>query len=176
LTRHPKTTTFTMKFFYPLALALAAVVAAQDDDCDAAPIVEACLSSETAKVKDCDTLDYDCLCAAYQAVATCYNNCPKDSRAPSAQNEVTIYCQQASLHGSAAQRKTQTVASATGSATNAVASNSATATATRTATDEAASTSSSSTATSTPNMGVGQLARNTGGVLLAVAGVVAAVL
>lgn len=39
-----------MKFFYPLALALAAVVAAADDDCDAAPIVEACLTSENAKV------------------------------------------------------------------------------------------------------------------------------
>ncbi|GKT52542.1 uncharacterized protein ColSpa_12723 [Colletotrichum spaethianum] len=166
-----------MKFFYPLALALAAVVAAQDDDCDAAPIVEACLTSENAKVKDCDPVDYDCLCAAYQAVATCYNNCPKDTRAAPAQQQVTVFCQQASLYGSAAQAsKTQTVASASGSATNGVASASATATATSTAADDSASTSSSATATSTPNMGVGQLARNTGGVLLAVAGVVAAVL
>lgn len=39
-----------MKFFYPLALALAAVVAAQDDQCDAANIVTACLDSETDKV------------------------------------------------------------------------------------------------------------------------------
>ncbi|KAK6217546.1 hypothetical protein QIS74_07660 [Colletotrichum tabaci] len=167
-----------MKFFYPLALALAAVVAAQDDQCDAANIVTACLDSETDKVTACNPTDYDCQCAAYQAVATCYNNCPNDARAVPAQQQVTIYCQQASIHGSAAQRKTQTVASATGSATNAAASNSASPTAaTRTAADEAASTAaSSSTATSTPNMGVGQLARNTGGVLLAVAGVVAAVL
>ncbi|TKW52497.1 hypothetical protein CTA1_5817 [Colletotrichum tanaceti] len=167
-----------MKFFYPLALALAAVVAAQDDQCDAANIVTACLDSETDKVKACDPADWDCQCAAHQAVATCYNNCPKDARALPAQQEVTIYCQQASIHGSAAQRKTQTVAaSATGFATNAAASNSASPTAATPTADEAASTAaSSSTATSTPNMGVGQLARNTGGVLLAVAGVVAAVL
>ncbi|KAK1654446.1 hypothetical protein BDP81DRAFT_415748 [Colletotrichum phormii] len=168
-----------MKFFYPLALALAAVVAAADDDCDAAPIVEACLTSENAKVKDCNSTDYDCLCAAYQAVATCYNNCPKDSRASPAQNQVTIFCQQASLNGSAAMRKTQSVVSATGSATGAVASASASATAatgTSASGSSASSTASASSSSSTANMGVGQLARNTGGVLLAVAGVVAAVL
>ncbi|KAK1700409.1 hypothetical protein BDP55DRAFT_722948 [Colletotrichum godetiae] len=168
-----------MKFFYPLALALAAVVAAADDDCDAAPIVEACLTSENAKVKDCSSTDYDCLCAAYQAVATCYNNCPKDSRASPAQNQVTIFCQQASLYGSAAMRKTQSVVSATGSATGAVASASASATAatgTSASGSSASSTASASSSSSTANMGVGQLARNTGGVLLAVAGVVAAVL
>lgn len=191
-----------MKFFYPLALALAAVVAAADDDCDAAPIVEACLTSENAKVnksletlsqlqqptltscslqvKDCNATDYDCLCAAYQAVATCYNNCPKDSRAAPAQGQVTIYCQQASLYGSAAMRKTQSVVSATGSASAAVASNSASATAAATGTSasgsSASSTASASSSSSSANIGVGQLARNTGGVLLAVAGVVAAVL
>ncbi|OHE95361.1 hypothetical protein CORC01_09372 [Colletotrichum orchidophilum] len=164
-----------MKFFYPLALALAAVVAAADDDCDAAPIVEACLSSENVKVNDCNSTDYDCLCAAYQAVATCYNNCPKDPRAAPAQGQVTIFCQEASLYGSAAMRKTQSVAAATGSASAAVATNSATATATA-ASGTASSTASASSSTSTPNLGVGQLARNTGGVLLAVAGVVAAVL
>ncbi|KAK1984867.1 hypothetical protein LZ30DRAFT_710364 [Colletotrichum cereale] len=165
-----------MKFSYPLALALAAVVAAQDDNCDAAPIVEACLSSENAKVKDCNSVDYDCLCAAYQAVATCYNNCPKDPRASPAQSQVTVFCQQASLYGSAALRsKTEAAIAATATGSK-VASVSATATATSTASEDAASTTSSATASSTPNMGVGQLARNTGGVLLAVAGVVAAVL
>ncbi|KAK1543341.1 hypothetical protein CPAR01_03974 [Colletotrichum paranaense] len=172
--------TLKMKFFYPLALALAAVVAAADDDCDAAPIVEACLTSENAKVKDCNATDYDCLCAAYQAVATCYNNCPKDSRAAPAQGQVTIYCQQASLYGSAAMRKTQSVVSATGSASAAVASNSASATAAATGTSasgsSASATASASSSSSSANIGVGQLARNTGGVLLAVAGVVAAVL
>ncbi|KAF3809251.1 hypothetical protein GCG54_00011447 [Colletotrichum gloeosporioides] len=159
-----------MQFFLPITLLIAAV-AAQDTKCAAEPIVETCLSSETAKVEACSATDYDCQCAAYQAVATCYNNCPNDARASSAQNQVTIFCQQASLYGSAAQRKTASVAS--GSATAAVASNSATATPT---TGSSASATASVSATSTPNLGVGQLARNTGGVLLAVAGVVAAVL
>ncbi|KAF6839816.1 hypothetical protein CMUS01_04156 [Colletotrichum musicola] len=161
-----------MKFFLPIAL-LAAAVAAQDPKCDAEPIVEACLASENAKVEACSTTDYDCLCAAYQSVATCYNNCPKDSRASPAQNQVTIFCQQASLYGSKAQQKTATPS---GSATAAVASNAATATPSATAGEDAASTTASVSPTSTPNLGVGQLARNTGGVLLAVAGVVAAVL
>ncbi|KAK2004152.1 hypothetical protein LX36DRAFT_477262 [Colletotrichum falcatum] len=165
-----------MQFFYPLALALAAVAAAQDDKCDAAPIVEACLTSENAKVDACNATDYDCKCAGYQAVATCYNNCPNDSRAAPAQSQVTIFCQQASLYGSAAMRsKTEAAAAATATGSG-VASVSASATPTSTAADDAATTSSSATASSTPNMGVGQLARNTGGVLLAVAGVVAAVL
>ncbi|KAF9882145.1 hypothetical protein CkaCkLH20_00181 [Colletotrichum karsti] len=166
-----------MKFLLPITL-LAAAVAAQTTavssggtvKCDAENIVETCLQSENAKVQACSPTDYDCQCAAYQAVATCYNNCPKDVRAAPAQQQVGIYCQQASLYGSAAQRKTQSVASGTASA--AVASHSAT----PTATDDAASTTASVSATSTPNLGVGQLARNTGGVLLAVAGVVAAVL
>ncbi|KAJ0387885.1 hypothetical protein COL922a_001437 [Colletotrichum nupharicola] len=160
-----------MQFFLPITLLIAAV-AAQDTKCAAEPIVETCLSSEKAKVEACSATDYDCQCAAYQAVATCYNNCPNDARASSAQNQVTIFCQQASLYGSAAQRKTASAASS-GSATAAVASNSATATPT---TGSSASATASVSATSTPNLGVGQLARNTGGVLLAVAGVVAAVL
>ncbi|KAK2755141.1 hypothetical protein CKAH01_01033 [Colletotrichum kahawae] len=159
-----------MQFFLPITLLIAAV-AAQDTKCAAENIVETCLSSENAKVAACSPTDYDCQCAAYQAVATCYNNCPNDARASPAQNQVTIFCQQASLYGSAAQRKTASVAS--GSATAAVASNSATATPT---TGSSASAIASVSATSTPNLGVGQLARNTGGVLLAVAGVVAAVL
>ncbi|TDZ39786.1 hypothetical protein C8035_v002210 [Colletotrichum spinosum] len=164
-----------MKFFLPLA-ALVAAAAAQTSECAAAVILETCLESENAKVAACKSVDYDCLCAAYQAVATCYNNCPNDVRASPAQGQVTTFCTQASLYGSAAARKTASVASASASA--AVASNSATATAaTASASDDAASsTASASSATSTPNLGVGQLARNTGGVLLAVAGVVAAVL
>ncbi|KAL0942425.1 uncharacterized protein CTRU02_200311 [Colletotrichum truncatum] len=162
-----------MKFFVPLAL-LVAAVAAQDPKCDAAPIVETCLTSENNKVKACKADDWDCLCAAYQAVATCYNNCPNDPRASPAQQQVGVFCSNASLYGSAAQRKT---ASVSASATAAVASNSATPTAAATTgTNDAASTTASVSPTSTPNLGVGQLARNTGGVLLAVAGVVAAVL
>lgn len=38
--------------------------------CDADYIVDRCLSTETAKIKECDALDYKCQCAAYEAVAT----------------------------------------------------------------------------------------------------------
>jgi len=59
-----------MKFFVPLALLVAAVSAQDPNDCDAANIVEACLQSERAKMTDCGTADYDCQCAAAEAIAT----------------------------------------------------------------------------------------------------------
>ena len=59
-----------MKFITALALLFAAGVTAQDEDCEAAYIVTRCLSTETAKADACETEDYDCLCAAYEAIAT----------------------------------------------------------------------------------------------------------
>lgn len=59
-----------MKFIAALALLTAAGVSAQDSSCEAEYIVTRCLSTETAKVSACATTDYDCLCAAYQAIAT----------------------------------------------------------------------------------------------------------
>lgn len=38
--------------------------------CEADYIVERCLSTETDKVEACDPTDYDCQCAAYEAIAT----------------------------------------------------------------------------------------------------------
>ncbi|CAI0645989.1 unnamed protein product [Colletotrichum noveboracense] len=103
-----------MQFFLPITLLIAAV-AAQDTKCAAEPIVETCLSSENAKVEACSATDYDCQCAAYQAVATCYNNCPNDARASPAQNQVTIFCQQASLYGSATTSATTSASTAAAS-------------------------------------------------------------
>lgn len=81
----------------PAAIALVALsfvhaVAAQDKNCEAEYIVTRCLKTETDKAGACDTTDYDCLCAAYEAIATCYNNCPNDDRAPAARHQVTAYC------------------------------------------------------------------------------------
>jgi hypothetical protein len=59
-----------MKFFVPIALLIAAVSAQGDDSCDAANIVESCLSGERAKMKACGPADYDCQCYAAQAIAT----------------------------------------------------------------------------------------------------------
>ncbi|KAK0385068.1 hypothetical protein NLU13_7546 [Sarocladium strictum] len=136
--------------------------------CEADYIVERCLSTETDKVEACDPTDYDCQCAAYEAVATCYNNCPNDPRAAPAQNQVQVFCQQASLHN------TKTTATSSGSKT----------TSAPTATnDDAEETGSqvSNTATfeaKTPEEtgAAGEVFVNAGGALVAVAGAIAALL
>ncbi|EGX93761.1 hypothetical protein CCM_02030 [Cordyceps militaris CM01] len=81
-----------MKFLAAFTLLVAAGVTAQDMNCEAEYIVSRCLKTETDKVTACDQTDFNCLCAAYQAVATCYNNCPNDTRGPSAVANVTAYC------------------------------------------------------------------------------------
>ncbi|KAL7896492.1 hypothetical protein HDV63DRAFT_401299 [Trichoderma sp. SZMC 28014] len=65
--------------------------------CLADYILEDCLKSTTANANNCNPTDYTCLCAAYQAIYTCYNNCPSDIRAPAVQNQVDSYCRTASL-------------------------------------------------------------------------------
>ncbi|TQV92021.1 hypothetical protein IF1G_09093 [Cordyceps javanica] len=88
-----------MKFASALTLLVAAggsVVTAQDKNCEADYIVTRCLKTENDKAGACASTDFDCLCAAYQAIATCYNNCPNDDRAPSARAQVTAYCRYAS--------------------------------------------------------------------------------
>lgn len=85
-------------------------------------------------------------------------------------------CANASIHGTAA-KATQTTAPAA-SNTNAAAAETTTSTSTEDEeTDSASSTESSAGATeSSPDSGVSQLARNTAGVLLVVAGAVAVML
>ncbi|KAL7816512.1 hypothetical protein V8C44DRAFT_290946 [Trichoderma aethiopicum] len=93
-----------MKFFATLLFAVAGVSAAGSATGAATPgatcladyILEDCLGSTTKTANSCKPTDYDCLCAAYQAVLTCYNNCPNDIRAPSVQQQVDSYCRTAS--------------------------------------------------------------------------------
>ncbi len=80
-----------MKFLAAFTLLVAAGVTAQDKNCEAEYIVSRCLKTETDKVTSppllllpfspgltnppfqvgaCNQTDLDCLCAAYQAVAT----------------------------------------------------------------------------------------------------------
>ncbi|UPL00904.1 hypothetical protein LCI18_011838 [Fusarium solani-melongenae] len=172
-----------MKFVWSLALLAAAGASAQSSEtvaetaaapsasseCEAEYIVKRCLETENAKAEDCKADDWDCLCAAYEAIVTCYNNCPDDTRASSAQSQVQIYCQQASLYGT----RTKTTKTATAE-TESTGTADATATGADASEESASSTSSSSSPDSTNN--AADLARNTGGVLLAVAGVVAAML
>ncbi|KAM0333216.1 hypothetical protein ACHAQA_001876 [Verticillium albo-atrum] len=180
-----------MKFFIPLTLLAVTAVSAQDPNCEADYIVETCLGSELKKAKPllppgtidaCSTLDYECMCAASQAVATCFNNCPDDTRGATYRTQVTVNCQNASLYGTAARHAaTATDTTTTSAATQTAATTSADANATDapTASDGQPATGTfvqNTDETDEPNMGVAQLARNTGGLLLAVAGVVAAML
>ncbi|KAK1246633.1 hypothetical protein MKX08_000435 [Trichoderma sp. CBMAI-0020] len=94
-----------MMFLATLLLTAAGVSAASSATSPDAPgstcladyILEDCLKSTTANANNCNPTDYTCLCAAYQAIFTCYNNCPDDIRAPSVQNQVDSYCRTASL-------------------------------------------------------------------------------
>ncbi|KAF7547098.1 hypothetical protein G7Z17_g7955 [Cylindrodendrum hubeiense] len=166
-----------MKFILSLALFAAAgvsaattvttaVSASSSSECDADYIVTKCLETEENKPANCGSTDYGCLCAAYQAIATCYNNCPSDSRASSAQNDVTVYCNNASLYASTNTAATKTAASSKTASADAADSS---------ATESSATAIESSTPSTTDNAAA-DLARNTGGVLLAVAGVIAALL
>ncbi|UKZ61947.1 uncharacterized protein TrAtP1_003209 [Trichoderma atroviride] len=94
-----------MMFLATLLFAAAGVSAASSATSPDAPgstcladyILEDCLKSTTVNANNCNPTDYTCLCAAYQAIFTCYNNCPNDIRAPSVQNQVDSYCRTASL-------------------------------------------------------------------------------
>ncbi|KAH7223550.1 hypothetical protein BKA60DRAFT_265067 [Fusarium oxysporum] len=167
-----------MKFLWSLALFAAAASGQSSTDSGAAPsasseceaeyIVKRCLETENAKVQDCKSNDWDCLCASYEAVATCFNNCPDDPRASSAQSQVQVNCQQASLYGTATKATKTSSSTATADASDATATGSGAPDATSSATESAASAENTNNAA--------DKARNTAGVLLAVAGVVAAIL
>ncbi|PNY27470.1 Uncharacterized protein TCAP_02592 [Tolypocladium capitatum] len=167
----PYNTTGKMKFLVPIAL-LAAGAAAQDKTCDADFIVTQCLSTETVKVQSCGPADYDCLCAAYQAVATCYNNCPNDPRAAPARGQVITFCQNASVYGTKAQ------ASKT-AASGVAAQSSGAAAATTSANPTAIASSSNTVASSSKPTSTGaadSLSGGAGNVFVAVAGLVAALM
>ncbi|CAI4212209.1 unnamed protein product [Parascedosporium putredinis] len=155
-----------MKFFLPLAL-LAAAVSAAETECAAEVIVQNCLESQTLKFEACGQTDYDCQCAAQEAISTCYNNCPGDSRKLQAEGQVSIYCGNASIYGAKASQKTA-VATPTAKGDNNAAET--------TGTDESEATSTGDAAPADNSPGsAAELARNAGSVLLAVAGVMAVI-
>jgi hypothetical protein len=100
----------------------------------------------------------------------CYNNCPNDPRASSAQNQVLVFCQQASLHNT----KTKTTATSTGTET--------TTEPTATSDDDEDSGSQESNTASfeaeTPQEtgAAGEVFVNAGGAIVAVAGAIVALL
>ncbi|KAL1865659.1 hypothetical protein Daus18300_007035 [Diaporthe australafricana] len=172
-----------MKSFVTLVafLAPAAVLAqtatttasSSSSTCEADYIVEDCLTSTQARQAECGAQDYSCQCAAYQAIATCYNNCPDDVRASSAQGQVTQFCALASQYASTNSVKATGSAaqSTSGSATATATEDSSSSTSTSTSTGSSSSSSSSSSANSAANLAI-----SAGGLLAAVAGVMGALL
>ncbi|KAK3349439.1 hypothetical protein B0T25DRAFT_243194 [Lasiosphaeria hispida] len=162
----------------PIAI-FASAALAQTSACAADYIVEACLGTENAKLASCGTNDYVCSCAAYANILTCYNNCPNDPRKYETQGQQQIFCGYASQFPST---QTKIVAPATtvttkGSANTNVAETTADAGASETNAEAGSGTATGSAASATKTTnGAADLAMNAGGVLAAVAGVVAAVL
>ncbi|KAI6379427.1 hypothetical protein MCOR25_002011 [Pyricularia grisea] len=157
-----------MKSFFVLPFAiLAATVAAQDPSCGATYIVDACLSGEKAKFNACGDNDWGCKCSSYEAIVTCFNNCPNDSRKTSEEGQKSIFC------GYNSQFPSSTTLAQTASATGA--SNTAAAAA-ATTTSSSSSTGSSTAAQPSQTGAAADLAMNAGGILAVVAAVVVAVL
>ncbi|KAH6617275.1 hypothetical protein F5144DRAFT_586043 [Chaetomium tenue] len=159
-------------FLIPLAV-MASSVMAQTTECGADYIVEACLTSETAKLNSCGGKDYDCLCAQWKNILTCYNNCPNDPQQFHAAGQRDIFCGYASQFPSnqatQAPQPTQTGATPAQNTQNAGADQGDS-----TEGDSASATTSSSGPADTNS--AASLALNAGGVLAAVAGVFAVVL
>ncbi|CAH0053100.1 unnamed protein product [Clonostachys solani] len=162
-----------MKFLVPLSLFAVAVTAqttATKSGCDADFILTRCLETEGPRAQACNPTDYVCLCAAYNAIATCYNNCPNDARLAPAKNQVDVYCLQASLQNT----KTTSVAAST------TAASAASATTTTTSASASSGAQSSGTATSTGKAtetgAAAGLAANSGTMLFGLAGIFAALL
>ena len=161
-----------MKFLLLPVAIFAAATMAQDKNCAANYIVETCLGTENGKLSSCGTNDYECRCAAFANILTCFNNCPNDTRRLDYAGQQTIFC------GYASQFPSNTpAAAAPTAATGAV---SAAAVPTGTTNKDTDGSSSESATVSAPGAAktnsAADLAMNVGGILAAVAGVVAAVL
>ena len=106
------------------------------------------------------------------APSSCYNNCPDDTRAPQATQNMKGACLNASLYATTPSRTASAAASAKSSTTAAAAATTEAAASTTVATGSATSTADRATKTNA----AGSLAGNAAGMLAAVAGVVVAAL
>lgn len=57
-------------FLFPLAVLASSALAQTTADCAANYIVEACLSSEKAKLDACKDSDWNCKCAQWESIMT----------------------------------------------------------------------------------------------------------
>ncbi|KAK4042640.1 hypothetical protein C8A01DRAFT_33304 [Parachaetomium inaequale] len=160
-------------FLFPLAVLASSAMAQTTSACGADYIVESCLHFETTKLNACANDDYGCRCAQWQNIITCYNNCPNDPRQPDAEGQRVLFCGLATQYPSntptlAPAASTSTPAQSTGNAD--VNQNNPTGT----GSDSRTATTAGTAATNANS--AADLALNAGGVLAAVAGVIAVVL
>ncbi|KUI55438.1 hypothetical protein VP1G_02733 [Cytospora mali] len=152
---------FTALLASALAQSATSSAVSSTSSCAAEYIVDQCLSDTEARQKQCDTTDYSCQCAAYQAEYTCFNNCPHDSRQSTYGGLVSQYCALASQYSS-----TNTASSTAASSALSSATGSAVTTVTGTATKgtSTADSTSSASANSSANSAA-DLALSAGGML-----------
>lgn len=172
------------------AVALAAAVSAQTTTsaadstgptCDAQPILEQCLVTTTGYLNLCMTTDYSCLCDKYTSIMTCFNNCPNDTREGQYSQLKQLNCNNASIYSSLS-AATATTSSGKSTATGATATTTDDSKTTETSdssssSEETSGTKSASASGSTQtNAAAGELVGSSSGLLVAVAGAVAALL
>ncbi|KAK6510014.1 hypothetical protein TWF481_004727 [Arthrobotrys musiformis] len=66
------------------------------DGCAAGNVLTACLSTQGARIAQCKTLDYGCMCEVQSYVLQCYDQCPNDVNRSTEQSKLTAYCVAAS--------------------------------------------------------------------------------
>ncbi|KAL2149165.1 hypothetical protein VTH82DRAFT_8513 [Thermothelomyces myriococcoides] len=153
-------------FVLPLAILASSAAAQTTSACAADYVVESCLSTQRAKLDNCDNEEWNCLCSSWQEILGCYINCPDDERQKEDAGQRDIFC------GYASQFSSSTTAPSVTSTT----STPADVTDAPTSTESESSTAASTATTSSSPDAAGNLALNTGGLLAAVAGVAAVVL
>jgi len=156
-----------MKVIFPIALLVSAVMA-QTPVCAADYIVETCLQNEKVALDSCLPTDYNCQCSVLGAYVTCFNNCPNDTSVSEWTAKQSSACQFASTSTSSTAKPTTLTTSGSTPAE--------TSTASATSVGFSTGTSSGSASTATKSSGAADFVLNAGSVILAMAGVIAAVL
>ncbi|KAF8544081.1 hypothetical protein BDD12DRAFT_817916 [Trichophaea hybrida] len=73
------------------ALAAVSAIAAQQQECDAQNILDACSEQYKPRLDACKGNDWECFCTESTNLLTCYNVCPNADKS-GVQNQVTSYC------------------------------------------------------------------------------------
>ncbi|RKU49391.1 hypothetical protein DL546_004933 [Coniochaeta pulveracea] len=161
---------------FPIAFLAAAVSAQQSSACAADYIVTACLGTSNGNLATCGENEYQCKCDAYKQSVQCFNNCPNDSRKNEYENSQTVWCGLASQYPSSTSTPvSKAVSTAAATTTADEAANTTPSGTESTAPSSTGSASGSATPTNAANSAA-DVFINAGGVLAAVAAVVAAVL